>query len=133
MIVYIILLKFRAFGDNGGIDLTDSLTEKAICLVLTALPPHYFKKINRAKRIVGRLRQPPQEQMLFNQGWAPRPAPPREKRAAPPRPAPQKSKSCPAPPRPAKFGKTCGAGRGKVYLNPLKIRPLSVPIRFVRQ
>ena len=66
MIVYIILLKFRAFGDNGGIDLTDSLTEKAICLVLTALPPHYFKKINRAKRIVGRLRQPPQEQMLFN-------------------------------------------------------------------
>ena len=110
MIVYIILLKFRAFGDNGGIDLTDSLTEKAICLVLTALPPRYFKKINRAKRIVGRLRQPPQEQMLFNQGWAPRPAPPREKRAAPPRPAPQKSKSCPAP---RKLAKPAGRGGAK--------------------
>ena len=36
-------------------------------------------------------------------------------------------------PRLAKIGKTCGVGRGKVYLNPLKIRPLSVPIRFVRQ
>ena len=57
------------------------------------------------------------------------------------RPAPRK-KGCPSPPRPAKkqvlprpakIGKTCGAGRGKVYLNPLKIRPLSVPIRFVRQ
>ena len=56
----------------------------------------------------------------------------------PPRPFPAK-KGLPRPakkqvlPRPAKIGKTCGAGRGKVYLNPLKIRPLSVPIRFVRQ
>ena len=45
---------------------------------------------------------------------------------APPRPA---KKGLPRPakkqvlPRPAKIGKTCGAGRGKVYLNPLKIRP----------
>ena len=50
-------------------------------------------------------------------------APPRPAKKGLPRPAPQKSKSCPTPPRPAKIGKTCGAGRGKVYLNPLKIRP----------
>ena len=68
-----------------------------------------------------------QKPSVSGMGAPPRPAPPREKRAAPPRPVPQKSKSCPALPRPAKIGKTCGAGRGKVYLNPLKIRPLSVP------
>ena len=68
------------------------------------------------------------EMIITSQGWAPRPTPPREKRAAPPRPAKKQ-----VLPRPAKIGKTCGAGRGKVYLNPLKIRPLSVPIRFVRQ
>ena len=45
-------------------------------------------------------------------------APPRGKRAAPPR---KKNKSWPALPRPAKIGKSCGAGRGKVDLNPLKI------------
>ena len=64
----------------------------------------------------------------------------RDGRPAPPRPAPPcpAKKGLPRPankqvlPRPAKIGKTCGAGRGKVYLNPLKIRPLSVPIRFVR-
>ena len=55
-------------------------------------------------------------------------APPRPAKKGLPRPAPQKSKSCPAPRKLAK-----PAGRGKVYLNPLKIRPLSVPIRFVRQ
>ena len=38
-----------------------------------------------------------------------RPAPPREKRAAPPRPAPQKSKSCPAPRKLAKPGGRGGA------------------------
>ena len=55
--------------------------------------------------------------------------PARDVRPAPPRPAPRK-KGCPAPPRkkaslalprPAKIGKSCGAGRGKVDLNPLKI------------
>ena len=41
-----------------------------------------------------------------NQGCAPRPTPPRGKRAAPPR----KIASL-APPRPAKIGKSCGAGQ----------------------
>ena len=55
-------------------------------------------------------------------GWVagmcapPRPTPPRGKRAAPPRPAKKQ-----VLPRPAKIGKSCGAGRGKVDLNPLKI------------
>merc|ERR1712218_585814 len=45
-----------------------------------------------------------------------------ETRDGRPAPPPRKKASL-APPRPAKIGKTCGAGRGKVYLNPLKIRP----------
>ena len=67
------------------------------------------------------------------QGWAPRPA-----KKGLPRPAPPRKKASLAPPRPAPPRENWqnlrgGVGRGKVYFNPLKIRPLSVPIRFVRQ
>ena len=52
----------------------------------------------------------------IQQGCAPHPAPPRGKRAAPPRPA--KKQVLPRPARPVKIGKSCGAGWGKVDLNP---------------
>ena len=46
------------------------------------------------------------------------PAPLRPAEKGLPRPAKEQKKVLP---RPAKIGKSCGAGRGKVDLNPLKI------------